>query len=71
MLENVWNERNHSYSQKDLVEAYNVLISLFPSMEKIYTKSKIGSPQRTLLERRIKALKLAVQAIARCSGNRQ
>jgi len=32
-------------------------------MENIYVKSKAGSPQRTLLERRIKALELAVQAI--------
>lgn len=63
MLENVWNQRPYHYTQEDLAEARNVLTGLFPSIDKIYAKSKAGSPQRTLLERRIKALKLAVQAI--------
>lgn len=63
MLENVWNQRLHHYTQEDLAEARNVLTGLFPSIEDIYAKSKAGSPQRTLLERRIKALKLAIQAI--------
>ncbi|MFJ8516779.1 hypothetical protein [Lysinibacillus xylanilyticus] len=53
----------HHYTQEDLAEARIVLTSLFPSIENIYLKSKAGSPQRTLLERRIKALELAVQAI--------
>jgi hypothetical protein len=63
MLENVWNQRMNHYTQEDLAEARNVLTGLFPSIESIYVKSKAGSPQRTLLERRIKALELAVQAI--------
>ncbi|WP_078411316.1 hypothetical protein [Priestia abyssalis] len=63
MLENVWNQRPHHYTQEDLVEARNVLTGLFPSIENIYAKSKAGSPQKTLLERRMKALELAVQAI--------
>lgn len=63
ILENVWNQRPHHYTQEDLAEARNVLTGLFPSIENVYAKSKAGSPQRTLLERRIKALELAVQAI--------
>lgn len=63
MLENVWNQIPHHYPQEDLTEARNVLTDLFPSIEDIYAKSKAGSPQRTLLERRIKAFELAVQAI--------
>ncbi|MFS0644043.1 hypothetical protein [Siminovitchia sp. 179-K 8D1 HS] len=63
MLENVWNQRSHHYTQEDLAEARDIIIGLFPSIENIYAKSKAGSPQRTLLERRIKALELAVQAI--------
>jgi len=63
MLENVWNQSPHHYTQEDLAEARHVLTGLFPSIENIYSKSKVGSPQKTLLERRIKALKLAVQAI--------
>lgn len=63
MLENVWNQRPHSYTQPDLAEAHNVLVGLLPTIEHSYGKSKVGSPQRTLLERRIKALELAIQAI--------
>lgn len=63
MLENVWNQRPHHYTPEDIEEARNVLAGLFPSIDDIYAKSKAGSPQRTLLERRIKALELAVQAI--------
>jgi len=63
MLESVWNLRPHHYSREELVEARTVLTGLFPSIKNIYAKSRVGSPQRTLLERRIKALELVVQAI--------
>jgi hypothetical protein len=62
-LENVWSQKPHHYTQEDLAEARNVITGLFPSIENSYVKSKAGGPQRTLLERRIKALELAVQAI--------
>ncbi|KMY53825.1 hypothetical protein AC623_07415 [Bacillus sp. FJAT-27231] len=63
ILENVWNQRPHPYTQEDLAEARDVLVGLFPSIKNIYAKSKAGSPQKTLLERRMKALELAIQAI--------
>ncbi|ALX48276.1 hypothetical protein [Lentibacillus amyloliquefaciens] len=63
MLESVWNQRSHHYTQEELAGARTILIGLFPSIENSYAKSKAGSPQRTLLERRIKSLELAVQAI--------
>ncbi|MDY7224186.1 hypothetical protein [Halalkalibacterium halodurans] len=64
ILENdVWNQRPHHYTKEDLAEARHVLTGLLPSIEKSYANSKAGSPQRTLLERRIKALELAIQAI--------
>ncbi|MBD2868837.1 hypothetical protein [Paenibacillus arenilitoris] len=69
MLENVWNQSPHHYTQEDLAEARNVITGLFSSIENSYAKSKTGSPQRTLLERRIKALELAVQAIDKLSIN--
>jgi len=62
VLENVWDQRPHHYTQEDLAEARNVLTGLYPSIENSYAKLKAGSPQRTLLERRIRALELAVQA---------
>ena len=63
MLENVWNQRTHHYTLEDLAEADNILTGLLPSIERAYDKSKAGSPQRTLLERRIKALEQAIQTI--------
>lgn len=63
ILEKVWNEKQHDYTKEELAEARNVLNGLLPSIESAYAKSKDGSPQKTLLERRIKSLKLANQAI--------
>lgn len=62
-IEQVWNQKPHPYTQDDLAEALNVLIGLTPSVEISFAKSKDGSPQRTLLERRLKALELVVQAL--------
>lgn len=63
VLEHAWHEKPHQYTQEELAETRNVLTGLFPSIKSVYGKSKEGSPQRTLLERRIKSLELAVQAI--------
>ncbi|MGI6207088.1 MAG: hypothetical protein ACOYEW_02645 [Anaerolineae bacterium] len=63
VLESVWNHRPHHYTQGDLTEACTVLVGMLPSVERIYARSRPGSPQRTLLERRITALSLALQAI--------
>lgn len=63
VLEHAWNQKPHLYTKEDLAVARNVLIGLFPSIRNIYNKSKAGSPQKTLLERRIKSLEFAVQAI--------
>ncbi len=68
MLESAWNQSPHHYIQEDLAEARTVLTGLLPSIEKVYVKSKAGSPQRTLLERRIKSLELAIQAIDNTSN---
>ena len=68
MLESIWNQETHHYTQEDLADARNVLIGLLPSIEKIYVKSKLGSPQRTLLERKFKSLELAIQAINNTSN---
>jgi len=63
MLKNIWYQKTHPYTQEELEEARHVLKGLLPSIEKIYAESKEGSPQKTLLERRIRAFRLAVQAI--------
>ncbi|MGA9517733.1 MAG: hypothetical protein WBV27_02990 [Trichococcus sp.] len=63
VLEQDWNEKPHPYTHEDLAEAHILLAGLLPSIEGIYAKSKPGSPQKTLLERRIKSLELALQAM--------
>ncbi len=63
LLEYDWNQKPHHYSQDDLLQAKKTLTDLFPSLEKSYAHAKVNSSQRTLLDRRIKALKWAVQAI--------
>jgi hypothetical protein len=68
-LEYIWKQSPLHYRQEDLADARHVLTGLFPSIQSSYAKSKAGSPQKTLLERRIKALELAVQAIDEISGN--
>jgi len=63
VLEQVWDGKSHPYTHEDLAEARILLAALLPSIEGIYAKSKSGSPQKTLLERRIKSLELALQAM--------
>jgi hypothetical protein len=63
VLEQDWNEKPHPYTHEDLAEARILLAGLLPSIEGFYVKSKPGSPQKTLLERRIKSLELALQAM--------
>lgn len=63
VLENAWHQKTYHYSSEDLAETRKVLSGLLPSIENSYAKSKPGSPQHTLLERRLKSLDLAIQAL--------
>lgn len=69
ILEFNWNQRPHHYSQEEIAAARNVLTGLFPSIKSSYDKAKAGSPQRTLLQRRIKSLEFAIHAIDEQSDN--
>jgi hypothetical protein len=69
VLEHVWNEMPLHYSAQELSEASQVLSGLIPSIETIHTRTTSGSPQRTLIERRIKSLQLAIEAIEELSGD--
>lgn len=68
VLEKVWDLSPYEHTREDLAVARVTLAGLLPSIENIYAKAKAGSPQKTLLERRIKSLKLAVQAIEDITG---
>lgn len=63
ILENVWREKPFDCGLQDIRESGEVLSGLLPSIERSYAKSKDGSPQKTLLERRLKSIKLAIEAI--------
>ncbi|KAB2333977.1 hypothetical protein [Bacillus mesophilum] len=63
VLESDWNGITHLYSQADLKDARKALLALIPSIESSYARSKAGSPQRTLLERRLKALDFVDEAM--------
>lgn len=63
VLESVWSGNDHPFTGEELTEARHILEGLLPSIEGIYGKSKEGSPQKTLLHRRIRSLHLSIQAI--------
>ncbi|AIQ53594.1 hypothetical protein [Paenibacillus sp. FSL R7-0331] len=68
VLENTWEKKPCPYTLEELAEARKVLMELTPSVESSYARSKAGSPQRTLLVRRLRALQLSVQAITDLSA---
>jgi len=69
ILESTWNKKPNRYAEEDLKSAQDVLERLLPGIIRIYEKSKLGSPQRTLLERRIKSLELAIEEIGNHLGH--
>lgn len=52
-----------SYSKAELEEAKTALMSTLHKCEKIDEGKKLGKSQQTLLDRRIKALRLALDLI--------
>ncbi|MBD2843577.1 hypothetical protein IDH44_00110 [Paenibacillus sp. IB182496] len=63
ILENVWHQKPHPYLQAELSTARQVLDGLLPSIKSSYDKAKAGSPQSTLLKRRIQSLEWAIRAM--------
>lgn len=52
-----------SSNKQDIKKSKEVLESLIPSLEKQIAKAKEGSPQKTLNERRLTALQLAIESL--------
>jgi len=63
VLEHSLGETTQQYSPEALSEAREVLAALISSVQTILERSKPGSSQKTLLERRITSLEQAVQTI--------
>jgi hypothetical protein len=62
-LKDAWSEGDFSYDEESILTSKGVLQSLLPSIEKQIAKAKEGSSQKTLNERRLTALKLAIQSL--------
>ena len=62
-LKDAWSEGDFSYDEESILTSKDVLQSLLPSIEKQIAKAKEGSSQKTLNERRLTALKLAIKSL--------
>ncbi len=62
-LEHAWNGTEFSYETSDILEARTVIAGILPSVKKQYQNAKEGSPQKTLLERRIASIEAAIEAL--------
>lgn len=63
ILEHLWDEKPQACSSQELLEAKILMEEMLPSIRSQLNTSKAGSPQRTLLQRRVISLEQAVQAI--------
>ena len=62
-LKNTWNEKEFSYDQETTLTSKEVLQGLIPSIEKQIAKAQEGSSQKTLNERRLTAIQLAIESL--------
>ncbi|WP_342576949.1 hypothetical protein [Paenibacillus sp. FSL M8-0142] len=62
-LENAWHGTGFPYEMLDIFEARTVIVGILPSVKKQYQNAKEGSPQKTLLERRIASIEAAINAL--------
>ena len=63
VIEYAWYGKTLEYRVEELIKAREILSGLMPSLESAYEKSKEGSPQRTLLERRIGSIRQSISII--------
>ncbi len=62
-LKDVWNEEGFFYDEEIISTSKDILQGVIPSIEKQIAKAKVGSSQKTLNERRLTALKLAIKSL--------
>lgn len=62
-LNETWNGGEFLYEEEAIFHSKDVLQSIIPSIEKQIAKAKEGSSQKTLNERRLIALNLAVKSL--------
>ncbi len=62
-LRNVWKGEPFTADGEKVMLSMNVLRGILPSIEAQITRAKDGSPQRTLNQRRLVALQLAIASL--------
>lgn len=62
-LKNIWSGENFSYDEEAVGTSKKVLEGVRPSIEKQIAKAKEGSSQKTLNDRRLTALNLAIESL--------
>ncbi len=67
-LECIWNGEAFRGNREETIRDREVLMSLIPSIREIGKRFPEGSPQHTLIRRRVRALELAIQALTELSG---
>ena len=61
-LKDAWNRGDFFYDEETILTSKDILKGVIPSIEKQIAKAKEGSSQKTLNERRLTALKLAIES---------
>ena len=62
-LKNIWSGENFSYDEEAIGTSKKILEGVRPSIEKQIAKAKEGSSQKTLNDRRLTALNLAIESL--------
>lgn len=62
-LKGTWNGEVFCYNEENILTSKEVLQGIIPSIEKQIAKAKEGCSQKTLNERRLTALKLAIESL--------
>lgn len=62
-LKSAWNGDSFCYDEKATLDSKEILLNIIPSIERQIAKAREGSPQKTVNERRITALRLAIKAL--------
>lgn len=62
-IKGTWNGEDFSYNEEIILTSKEALQGILPSIEKQIVKAKEGSSQKTLNERRLTALKLAIESL--------
>lgn len=62
-LKNTWGRGDFFYNEENILVCKDILQGIMPSIEKQIAKAKEGSSQKTLNERRLTAIKLAIESL--------